>query len=32
MPRRQQTPLWSARVMDKVPSSNSGMRAAQLNL
>ena len=25
------TPRWSGRVDDKVPSSNAGMRAAQLN-
>ena len=25
------TPRWSGRVRDKVPSSNSGARAAQLN-
>jgi hypothetical protein len=25
------TPRWSGRVKDKVPSSNAGVRAAQLN-
>ena len=25
------TPRWSGRVNDKVPSSNGGVRAAQLN-
>jgi peptidoglycan/LPS O-acetylase OafA/YrhL len=29
--RRDLTPRWSGRVIDKVPSSNVGVRAAQLN-
>ena len=28
---RRLTPRWSGRVIDKVPSSNFGVRAAQLN-
>jgi hypothetical protein len=28
---RRLTPRWSGRVKDKVPSSNRGVRAAQLN-
>ena len=28
---RRLTNRWSGRVMDKVPSSNAGVRAAQLN-
>jgi len=29
--RRRLTNRWSGRVKDKVPSSNAGVRAAQLN-